>query len=126
MCTAAWCRRPDGAPPWNDRWLWIPWECDGAVRNIAYCPLGVYLLRLARPPIAVDVRRGAIEMELAVSAEMADEARDDPDYWDTLLVDYWDMDTVPCCIPGLDDLDWGHRGGSLPPEILGGVARRLA
>ena len=54
--------------------------------------MGVYLLRLARPPIAIDVRRGAIEIELAVSAEMADEARDDPDSWDTLLVDYWDMD----------------------------------
>ena len=78
------------------------------------------MLRLARPPIAIDKRRCAIEIELAVSAEMADEARDDLER-DELLVDYWDMDTIPFCTPGLDDLDWSHRGGSLPPEILEGV-----
>ena len=78
------------------------------------------MLRLARPPIGLDKRRAAIEIELEVSAEMADEARDGMEC-DGLFVDCWDMDTDPFCIQGLDDLDWSHRGGSLPFEILEGL-----
>ena len=99
--------RPGSTPPWNDRWVWISYELGAVTHNLACCPLGLHLLRLARPPISLESRRCAVEVEMWLQAQMTDE-----DHHLQMEEDPFGFDV------GLDDLDWTNRGGSLPCDIL--------